>query len=361
MWCSDLLLRNFRNFSQCRVRWHPGLNLLTGRNGAGKTNCLEGLHILLGWGPLGDRKDLRAWDGCEEYAFVTGNFSGGDDLFAAAAIGRTTVLKCDGQRISSSDIRWKIPSLAFLPRDMTLIDGSPSGRRSFADRLCAVLFPLYAKRLSDFKRAVRHRTVLLRAGRALRPLSQAMATMAAWLWEARERAVTALARELEDFGDLLPLPLSLEFHRGGGGRQRDPLADWWESLEAARERECRCCVPLVGPHRDDLLMTSGGRAAGSLLSRGQKRRASVALMLAAGRVVERRLGKAPIILLDEIASELDEEGRKSTVAVLHRMGWQVIATAAEPVVRAWPGQVWRVDGGQVLPLSGAKCEEGRSS
>ncbi len=352
MWCSDFLLRNFRTFPSCQIRWNPGLNLLTGRNGAGKTNCLEGLHILFGWGPFGDRKDLRTWNSAEEYAFVTGTCQGEEEVFIASAIGRTTVMKCHGKRVSYSELRWTVPSLAFLPRDMTRIDGSPAGRRSFVDRLCAILFPQYAQRLSDFRRAVRHRTSLLRTGKGVRPLSRAMAPMAAWLWGVREQSVQLLSAELEGFSDILPFPLDIVSRRGGGGWQRDPLADWWESLDASRERECQCCIPLVGPHRDDLLLTSGGREASVLLSRGQKRRASVALMLAAGRVVERRLKKSPVILLDEIASELDDEGRCITVSALHRTGWQVVATAAEPVVESWPGQVWRVEEGKVLPLSG---------
>ncbi len=346
MQCSEFLLRNFRNLFSGRVFWGPGLNLLMGRNGSGKTNCLEGLHLLLGWGPFGDRRNLLAWDGTEKNAFLTGNFSGEEDLFLALSLGGSTMVKCDGKRSSFPEIRLRVPALAFLPRDMNLMDGPPSGRRSFLDRLCALLYPLYARRLNDFRKAVRHRTILLRQGKKTAVTSRAMAPLAVWIWEARERAVRLLEEGLDGLGELLPASLELSLHRGGAGRKSDFSEDWWSSLAAERPRECRCCLPIVGPHRDDLRIESGGRDAAVFFSRGQKRRASVALMIAAGRSVEGRLRRKPILLLDEIASELDEEGRRFTVSTLERTGWQVIAAAAEQIV-PWPGTLWSVEKGSI--------------
>ncbi len=346
MQCTEFTLRNFRNLFKGRVFWTPGLNLLTGKNGSGKTNCLEGLHLLLGWGPFGDRKDLLAWDGTETKAFLTGKFIGEEELFLALSLGGTSVVKCDGKRSSFPEIRLQVPALAFLPRDMNLMDGPPSGRRSFLDRLCALLYPLYARRLNDFRKAVRHRTILLRQGKNTAVTSRAMAPLAAWIWEARERAVHSLEEGVSELRELLPAPLELQLHRGGAGRKADYSEDWWCSLVAERPRECRCYLPVVGPHRDDLHIGSGGRSAAVFFSRGQKRRASVALMIAAGRTVERRLRRKPILLLDEIASELDEEGRRFTVCTLESTGWQVIAAAAEGI-DPWPGAIWSVTSGNI--------------
>nr|MBP6332885.1 DNA replication and repair protein RecF [Aminivibrio sp.] len=127
------------------------------------------------------------------------------------------------------------------------------------------------------------------------------------------------------------------------------LDDWWKSLETWSERERRSCLSLVGPHRDDLMVRTGGREAAAFFSRGQIRRASVALMLAAGKAVEARLRRKPLILLDEIASELDREGRKITMASLAGTGWQVVAAAAEMTADEWPGSMWKVEEGAVLP------------
>ena len=346
MECTEFTFRNFRNLISGRLFWEQGLNLLTGRNGSGKTNCIEGLHLLLGWGPFGDRRDLLSWNGGEKHAFLTGKFSGEEELFLALSLGGTSVVKSGGKRSSFPEIRLQVPALAFLPRDMNLMDGPPSGRRSFLDRLCALLYPLYARRLNDFRKAVRHRTILLRQGRNTAVTSRAMAPLAVWIWEARERAVSSLEEGVSELRDLLPAPLELSLRRGGAGRKADYSEDWWSSLVAERPRECRCCTPVVGPHRDDLHIGSGGRDAAVFFSRGQKRRASVALMIAAGRTVEARLRRKPILLLDEIASELDEEGRRYIVSTLERTGWQIIAAAAEGV-DPWPGAVWSVAKGNI--------------
>ena len=351
MRCGALRLRNFKNITTETILWGEGLNLLVGKNGAGKTNCLEALHLLLGWGPLGDRKDIASWGSAEKKTYVTGDFFGEEEAFLAVGIGGSTVVKYNGKRCSFPEVRSVAPSLAFLPSDMELLDGSPARRRSFLDRLCALLWPLYARRLVEFRRAVRHRIVLLRQGGNLVALSKAMAPLASWLWGARASAVSALAEGLAALPDLLPLPVRLAHVRGGAGRVKDPLEDWWESLEARREKERLCCSPLVGPHRDDLEVCCGERSAASCLSRGQKRRASAALMIAAGRCVERRLRRSPILLLDEIASELDAAGREVTVETLRSTGWQVVATAAGEVVPDWPGLTLRVEGGAVFPCT----------
>lgn len=350
MRCRALRLRNFKNISTGEILWDEGMNLLVGKNGAGKTNCLEALHLLLGWGPLGERKDIASWGSAETKTYIVGDFFGEEEAFLALGIGGGTLVKYNGKRCSFPEIRSVAPSLAFLPSDMTLLDGTPAGRRSFLDRLCALLWPLYARRLVEFRRAVRHRTMLLRQGASLGALSKAMAPLASWLWGARASAVDALSEGLAPLSELLPSPIGLAHVRGGAGRAKDPLEDWWESLDARREKERLCCSPLVGPHRDDLAVRCGDRPAASCLSRGQKRRASAALMIAAGRCVERRLRRSPILLLDEIASELDAAGRRITVDALRATGWQVVATAAEEVVPDWPGLTLRVDGGAVLPL-----------
>ncbi len=351
MRCDALRLHNFKNIRAEEILWGEGLNLLRGDNGAGKTNCLEAMHILLGWGPIGDRKNIASWEEPKNRVFATGCFSGEEEAFIAVGMGSGTVVKYNGKRCSFSEVRSVSPSLAFLPPDMALIDGSPSRRRSFVDRLCALLWPLYALKLTEFKRAVRHRVALLRRGSSLNILSKSMAAPASWLWRAREQAVVCMREELVHLDSLLPMPLELSLKRGGAGRAEDPSEDWWKSLEAAKSRERAYCTPLVGPHRDDIVFSCNGISAANCLSRGQKRRASVALVIAAGRCIERRLRRSPILLLDEMASELDQSGREQFVDALRSTGWQVIATAAEEIIPDWPGRTLLVERGEVTRIS----------
>lgn len=350
MWCSEYLVRNFRNLRPIRIPWDPGLNLITGKNGSGKTNCLEGLHVLTGWGPFGEIKDLPSWGAESGRAFVSGVFCGEEDVFVSAAVGGATLLKCDGKRTPFAEVRSRIPALAFLSGDMALLDGPPSIRRNFLDRLCALVFPLYARRMNEYGRALRHKSILLREGRSTAALSKAMAPLAASLWTSREEAVRLLSLGLGHFKNLLPASVDLSHERGGASGEGDAAEDWWKSLRASEERERSSCISLVGPHRDDMIVRAGGRPPGAALSRGQMRRASVALMLAAGKGVEARLRRKPLILLDEIASELDRDGRCRMTESLEGTGWQVIAAAAEFSPEEWPGKIWKADDGAIMPL-----------
>lgn len=349
MWCCEYLVRNFKNLLPHRIQWDPGLNLITGRNGAGKTNCLEGLHLLTGWGPFGARRDIPQWGNEERPAYVTGSFCGEEDLFMALVTGATTVMKCDGKRVSYPEVRARAPSLAFLPSHMALLDGPPSVRRNFMDNFCALLFPLYARWMGDYRRGVRHKTALLREGKNPKGASRAMAPLAARLWSSRDEAIGLLSLGLSSFPGLLPEPLELRHKRGGSLCGGDPLHDWRSSVEARSVEEGRSGLCLVGPHRDDLLIQSGGREGGVFFSRGQKRRAGAALMMAAARAVEARLKRKPLVIIDEIASELDREGREITFESLNKTGWQVIAASAELDEKEWPGVVWRAEEGAILP------------
>jgi DNA replication and repair protein RecF len=123
------------------------------------------------------------------------------------------------------------------------------------------------------------------------------------------------------------------------------------ALAASLEHERRAKMVLVGPHRDDLLFSCGGRPASLALSRGQKRRVVMAVILAAGQLIEEKLRTKPILILDDIAAELDAEGRELMGSALVRTGWQVFASAAgasfAPLGETSGGAVWRVQAGRI--------------
>lgn len=112
----------------------------------------------------------------------------------------------------------------------------------------------------------------------------------------------------------------------------DPADDFKKSLAREAERERASCVPLVGPQRDDVRLTCGGRDASAVLSRGQGRRAVSAVILASALAVERRLMKRPVLLFDEMTSELDEDGRGREIGSLAAAGCQVFAATADAPV-----------------------------
>jgi len=349
MYCHTTLTRNFRNLKPQRLEWSMGLNLLVGENGSGKTNTLESMHILTGWGPFRSlrRSSLVNWNMKDEKALLKGLFQGEEHLEIFSSLSERTLMKCDGKRSNCSLIRERIPTLAFLPGDLSLIDGSPGGRRRYLDRICALIFPLYAGRLNDCKKALRHRSVLLSHGKNVGVTSKVLAPLVSWIWSSRRAALDLVSIGMGNYTDLLPAPLKLDYSRGGSVGMDDLHLDFWESLGASEEKERIIKRPLVGPQRDDIIITSGTRSASEYFSRGQRRRAAVAMMLAAAWAVEMRIHRKPLLLLDEIAAELDQKGRNIMVKSLMDCGWQVFAATAENNISHWPGAVYEVRAGKV--------------
>lgn len=350
MHCLSSAWVHFRNLEPRRTEWSLGLNLLIGANGSGKTNILEALHLLGGWGPFqGSRAlaDLLSWQTSERTSRVEGRFGGEETLRVEAQIRSRIVLRLDGRATRASDVRARLPLLAFQPADLALVEGSPSTRRLFLDRLCALLFPLYALRLHEYRRALRQRVCLLRQRRDPSLTTKLLIPLGGWLWSARSSAVELLRLGLDRTGDLLPDALDVTFHRGGSQGVDEPERDLAEGLRFTADRERSAARVFVGPQRDDMALRSRGREASVVFSRGHRRRVAVALMLGAAWAVERRLRRKPVLLLDEVTAELDEEGRDRTFAVLQASSWQVFAATAGGVAYEWPGAVWMIRQGEV--------------
>jgi DNA replication and repair protein RecF len=156
--------KSFRNLEPRRQEWCPGLNVILGPNGSGKTNLLESLNVLCGWGPFegGKISSLVAWDSAEGRALLAGRAEGERDVEVEVRVGARTSLRAGNEKVTHSALRSLLPSLSFLPGSVGLLDGPPGGRRFFLDKLCALCSPLYARRLAEYKQLVRHRTSLLR-------------------------------------------------------------------------------------------------------------------------------------------------------------------------------------------------------
>ena len=319
-------LRDFRSFPSARFEWGPGLNLICGPNGSGKTNLLEGLNLLSGWGPFGGRTGrVVAWGSREGRALLAARATGESGHELQAKISTRLTLRADGKQASCTEVRLLVPSIVFLPTDIDLIDGPPSVRRLFLDRLSALCLPPYARRLAEFRQVSRRRTALLRQGRSPRATTLPFARMGGWILEARRRVCVRLSLALDGTDASAP-PFSIALRPALTGSGEEYLLT---ALAEHEEQEARAMRPLVGPGRDDLEVAALGRPAAESLSRGQKRRLVLALILAAGRLVEARIGRKPVLLFDDLAAELDAEGRAAAGTALAGTGWQVFLTGVE--------------------------------
>ena len=367
MYIRETYWNNFRNLKPRRLFWCSGLNLLTGKNGSGKTNTLEALNLACGWGSFYNAKtmELRTWNsnhGVGNIEIICNAF-GEEQIISEISVSSRISVKINKEKTSFSEMRTYIPALCFLPGGINLIDGTPGIRRIFMDKLCALISIPYAKHLSDYKRLVRHRIKLLHAGKSPDVTSQLISSIGSWIWSVRRAAVRML-NESFTFGSplnaLSPFPLRVKLKFGGMESGEEWLNEtnvmkdkFMEKLKFYSERESKAKIPFVGPHRDDILISVYGNkgdtdfSPSTVLSRGQKRRAVISIILASGRVIELKIKRKPLLLLDEVFSELDEDGRQLVADALYDTGWQIFATSAENMFSNWKGKVYELRDGDI--------------
>lgn len=347
---SRVRFNNFRNVEPREMKWFPGLNLLTGANGSGKTNILEGINIISGWGPLerGTKTvSIPTWNSGSEDVQLTGQLDGDDGEVIKVKISSRISLRIDDRPINATELRWKIPVLTFLPNDMAILEDSASYRRRLLDMMLALLVPPYAARLHDYRRGVKQKSVMLRGGMPTNSIDRALLPLASWIWKMREEGVSLLSECLSNIGELLPARIGLTLKRGGAGFVENYEEDFVQGISVNRMKESVTKVPVTGPHRDDMIITADEKPAADALSRGYRRRVAIALMLAAADGVRRKLGKEPVLLLDEVTAELDSEGRRILFGSLRDRKAQVFAATAEPFADKFSGAVYSVERGRI--------------
>jgi DNA replication and repair protein RecF len=359
-----LELLQFRSYEQLRFEPEPGANVLIGRNGAGKTNILEAIGYLSFQKSFRRAPDpaLIRTDGVS--AVIRGGFSDMagtvDVAVEIPAQGRRQVLVNGKRPKRLSDVANTVPMVAFLPDDLDLVKRGPSLRREYLDDLGAQLVPSIGADQDEYEKALRQRNTLLRQdGRNVDPM-----TLDVWdvrVAEAGGRIVSnrlaLLARLHDRLGDayrtvggatdekLVPSYTSSWFEPGDIARATDRAFEGYSSallhaLEKRRGRDVEMRTTSVGPHRDDPGFALDGRDVRVQASQGEQRSVALSLRIAAYQLLEERHGRPPILLLDDVFSELDP-GRADGVTALLPRG-QVFVTSARDDEVPEMGKRWRV-------------------
>ncbi len=381
-----LVLEDFRNYRRARVDFDPGVNLVVGANAQGKTNLLEAVHCLSGLGSPRAADSALVREGAERgllHAQVTrGTRSLRVDIewrpgrAPRALVNRTAV---QGVRPLSE----LTVAVFFGPDELSLIKGSPDGRRRFLDDLVVKLRPGRAALRREWERVLKQRNALLksapRGGGGAVPARTSLE-----VWDealCRTGAALTIAR-LHALGCLIPyVQKRYEAIAGGGAIELGYSSSWLgkepaqaalagdqqvdevalyehlrSALDGVREREIERGQSLVGPQRDDVVVTlrSGGSAEALLLdartyaSQGDQRTCALALKLAEHDLLATALGEDPILLLDDVFSELDPT-RRAWLAEAVRGRGQTLVSSAEPGVGEAAGatRTIRIDNGAV--------------
>jgi len=347
VYLSQLKLTDFRNYAAVSLALDGRHVVLTGNNGAGKTNLMEAVSFLspgrgLRRATYADVTRVGASNGFSIFAElegIEGNVEIGtgvdtaDDNAARRLRINGTAAKTADELTDHLRVLWLTPSMDGL------FTGGSSDRRRFLDRLVLSLDPSHGRRASDFERAMRSRNKLLDDGRFdpswLSGIEQQMASLGIAMALARQEMLGLLARLIEETRETSPFPsAALELSGFMDGQFSRPAVDLEDDyaamLAASRYRDAAAGRTLDGPHRADLIVRHRDKQMeAARCSTGEQKALLVGLILAHARLVANLTGHAPILLLDEIAAHLDEGRRAALFDLIDALGGQSFMTGTD--------------------------------
>ena len=350
-----LKITGWRNYTGEEIKFSPGINLFLGNNGQGKTNLLEAIFFLIsGQSPRTVKTDeLIKWGA--NYFFIQGDVFRGTETFriemGAARDGRR-VNKINGSQIERLSAISDIANVVlFMPEDLYLVKGGPERRRKFLDMEISQISKTYRYALGHYKKFLRERNALLKCNNQdrilLGVLTQKIADLAGPISELRSKYIDKLGilarlnhRKLSENREELELKYNWSIEPGLG------VEAILQKYEGVRHLEQRYRSTMIGPHKDDLQFIVNGNDLRTFGSQGQQRTAVLALKLAEIELLRAETNEYPILLLDDVFSELDERRKCMTLEYLSGRV-QTFISSAEPLPIQSHSEIYWIDSGSL--------------
>jgi DNA replication and repair protein RecF len=322
----------------------PGVVLVVGRNGVGKTNLLESLHVATqGFSPR-TRQDGQLIQFGESAARVTvAGERAATPVEASLTLraGQAKEARVNGARLPSAEsLRREFATLVFTPDRLTVVKGGPAARRAYFDRVIGRMQPARAEVPQEYLSALAQRNAALRRiqlrvspADVLPPWTERVAAAGAALVDARRTVLDRLGPAFAERAEELGLP--------GARLLYEAEPPTVAALDARLQRDIDRGVTGLGPHLDDVLITSDGRDLRQFGSQGEQRLAVLSLLLAEAELLD----TPPLLLLDDVLSELDPGRRKVLVARVATMGQTVITATHAGALPVEPAQLVEVEHG----------------
>jgi DNA replication and repair protein RecF len=324
--------------------------LVVGPNGAGKTNLLESLHVgTQGFSPRtrADAQLIRFGERTGRIALKGVRGESAVELELAIEAGEGKRAKLNGAPLRAAEqLRSEVATLVFTPDRLAVVKGGPAVRRAYFDRALGRLAPARAQLSTEYAAAIAQRNASLRrvAGGfssrdALAPWTEQVATLGRDLVEARSEVIAWLAPGFAERADELGLPAARMTYDG-----EPPTV---EALEARLDRDLERGSTGLGPHLDDVALTSGTRDLRNFGSQGEQRLTVLALLLSEAELIAERRGFAPLLLLDDVLSELDPNRRRALAERVQGAGQTLVTATQASSLPVEPAQLLEVTPGLV--------------
>lgn len=337
----SLILQNFRNYDNLEIDLDEGITALVGENAQGKTNILESIAFLaLGKSfRSGTLTDFLAWE--KPHGRIRGTAESGELEVFFEREPQSKKIKKHGKIASAKEFLGSIHIVLFTPDSLEMITGSPRLRRQYFDRLLVQLSPEYFEAHSNYQRALKQRNALLKIGHY-------GSEMDVWEMRLAVEAEKIWSRRLE-FSKFLNGIISELYRSISGGAEEISLI-YEPETEHFEERlaSSRNFTTEEGPHRDDFHIFLNGKNISETGSRGEQRSAVLALKIAQIRYIEEKSGRKPILLLDDVFSELDSERQKHLCDLISDYQTVITSCSLDQVNTLKNAKVYRISAGKIL-------------
>ncbi|WP_374717260.1 DNA replication/repair protein RecF [Geobacillus thermodenitrificans] len=324
MFLTNLTLTNYRNYEHETLSFDQGVNIILGENAQGKTNMMEAIYVLAmakSHRTTND-KDLIRWN--EDYAKIEGRAEKRSGSLALELTISKKGKKARCNHIEQQRLSQYVGHLnvvMFAPEDLNLVKGSPQVRRRFIDMEIGQVSPVYIHDLSQYQKLLQQRNHYLKMMQAREQHDEAVLDVLTEQLMVLAAKITLRRRQFLALLEQWAMPIHHEISRGAerlhiryepsvGVSEKAELSRiveaYSETFAAMREREIQRGTTLVGPHRDDIAFIVNGKNVQTFGSQGQQRTTALAVKLAEIELIFSELGDYPILLLDDVLSELDD-------------------------------------------------------
>lgn len=355
----NLLLKNFRNYSCEQFEFSEGLNILTGRNAQGKTNCAEAVfYLCTGTSPRA-RRDKQLIKYGEQTANISALCAGryGDIELAADIRENGREIRVNGNKITrNADLLGNLYAVFFSPQELRLIQDGPDERRRFLNISLSQLSRPYYTALSRYMRILEQRNNLLKN----KDLSLVFDTLPVWDEQLCTYAATVARRRADYIAELAPLAAEAHSFLTEGkeellispekkykGSEEELKSRLYDELKNNYDRDVRLGFTASGPHRDDIDIKIDGEDAKTYASQGQTRTAALSIKLAEVEIFASHSGEYPVLILDDVLSELDLARRKKLISRTEGVQTILTCTHAERVLAGKKTNKIRIEGGAI--------------
>jgi DNA replication and repair protein RecF len=347
----DIRLQNYRSYGTASFEFDPGVNIIVGPNGSGKTNLLESIQLIC------EGSSYRAND-----PRLIKNGYDWSRLESATPDKRCLkLIKNDSERLvkefSINSVKFKrlhrskwLPVVLFEPNHLMLLHGGPDKRRDYLDELIAKTVPGYSKVIRDYKKTLSQRNFLLKKGEQKSsnyfPWDVRLSELAGEIVGFRARLIEEINTELSSYySSIAKTEASVLLSYESSCRLDSYSSSMLSKLDRDRENDLRRGYTGCGPHRDDVVAYLNDQPVSSVASRGETRTIILSLKALELKKLEETGGKRPILLLDDVFSELDGSRRRSLTKILSEYQTFITTTDADVVVQHF------MDNCNIIPLN----------